>query len=79
MKNVRRTLGAFFTAVALMLITMPGSATTYACYDSWDDPSWFRDDYNARVCTPCSYVRGHDFGDTATCEPSPGGGGPTIE
>lgn len=40
------------------------------CYDSWDDPSYWRDDYNARRCTPCDYVRGHDFDNEAECSPS---------
>ena len=42
-----------------------------SCYDSFDSPSWWVDDYIARICTPCAYFEGHDFGNESTCEPSP--------
>lgn len=40
-----------------------------ACHDSWDAPSWWVDDYNARICQPGEYTRGHDFGNLSECSP----------
>ena len=75
MNFIKRTLATALTALAFMTIGLSSanSATggTYICYDTYDDPSIWRDDYNARVCEPCSYVRGHDFDNQSTCTSTP--------
>ncbi|MGW8122322.1 hypothetical protein ACV07N_06635 [Roseivirga echinicomitans] len=76
MKNLKRLI--FSSGIALMMFGVFSTTVADArempgmlCYDSFDTPSWWVDDYIARICTPCSYFEGHDFGNESTCEPIP--------
>ena len=37
------------------------------CYDSYDSPSIWVDDYFARICTSCDMYEGHDFKQSSKC------------
>lgn len=63
------SIGVLFMALfSLPLLTNAGPMT---CYDSYDSPSIWVDDYFARICEGCTMYEGHDFGNESTCEPNP--------
>lgn len=49
----------------------PVVTTTSVCYNGYENPEWWRNDYYRRLCGSCEVVFGHDFELEGVCELNP--------
>lgn len=56
---------------AFKLTAQEGGPQTSVCYNGYENPEWWRNDYYRRICGTCEMVFGHDFELEGTCIVAP--------